>query len=196
MKSHCSAVVTLLACLAVMVVLAPVAQAADYVGNSKCKMCHKKADEGEIYNKWKAASHSKAFETLKSDAAKAAAKEAGVEKPPHEAPECLSCHVTAFDAKSDPHVPDKIKIEDGVQCEACHGPASDHVKDGQARKMKKDESVDPTKSIGHPDVKVCVTCHNDKSPTWNPERYTLDDGSKVGFDFKQAWKKIEHKKPE
>ena len=34
--------------------------------------------------------------------------------------------------------------------------------------------------------KVCVACHNDESPAWDPDRYTRADGSKVGFDYDQA----------
>jgi hypothetical protein len=43
---------------------------------------------------------------------------------------------------------------------------------------------------------ICVECHNDESPAWDPERYTLADGTKVGFDYDQAVEEIAHAVPE
>lgn len=37
--------------------------------------------------------------------------------------------------------------------------------------------------------------HNDENPTWDPEKYTLKDGTKAGFDYEQAVKVIAHKNP-
>ena len=34
------------------------------------------------------------------------------------------------------------------------------------------------------------------TPAWDPQRYTLADGSKVGFDYDQAVKAIAHPIPE
>ena len=175
-----------------LVVPAALAQDADYVGNSKCKMCHNKKADGAIWTAWSTMAHAKALETLKGEEAKAIAEKAGLEKPAFESPECLRCHVTGYDAKKDPPVPAKVKAEQGVQCESCHGPASAHVKDGQAFKMKKDTTVVMSAHITRPTAKSCLTCHNEESPTWNAEKYTLKDGAKTGFDFEQAWKKIHH----
>ena len=47
----------------------------------------------------------------------------------------------------------------------------------------------------YPATKSCDQCHNDKSPTWNPERYTAKDGKKTGFDAEQAYEKIKHPNP-
>jgi hypothetical protein len=44
--------------------------------------------------------------------------------------------------------------------------------------------------------KVCVACHNDESPAWDPNRYTRADGNKVGFDYDLAVKEIAHPVPE
>ena len=43
---------------------------------------------------------------------------------------------------------------------------------------------------------MCATCHNPESPTWDPKRYTLEDGTTAGFDFDQATKRIAHPIPE
>jgi hypothetical protein len=47
-----------------------------------------------------------------------------------------------------------------------------------------------------PKAKDCVTCHNDERPARKPDRYSRDQGSKVGFDFDQAAKAIAHPAPE
>lgn len=169
------------------------AQDATYVGNSQCKICHNKKDEGEQWNKWKAEKHAKAFELLSSEESKAVAAKMGLAKPAAESPECLRCHVTAYDAATQ-KCADKIKLEDGVQCESCHGPSSLHIAEGKKFKSG-DKTADPKKLAVHPDEAVCKTCHNEESPTWKADRYTLADGTTAGFDFKQAWEKIQHMKP-
>lgn len=168
------------------------AQDATYVGESQCKMCHNKKDEGEQWNKWKAEKHAQAFETLKSPKAAEVAKAKGITKPPSEAPECLKCHATAFDGAK---CPDKILPASGVQCEACHGPASKHVEEGKKAMMKKDPAAKPKEAIHKGDAETCKKCHNDQNPTFNKDRYTLKDGSKADFDYDQAYAKIAHPNP-
>lgn len=176
--------------------LSNVAVAQDYIGHDQCKVCHNKKAEGEQWNKWKTMEHAKSIELLKSDAAKQVADKIGLKTPPAESPECLKCHVTAYDAEKKA-APAKIKIEDGVQCESCHGPASEHQKDGKLILFQKDKAagIDPKAHVTRPDEAVCVKCHNDTSPTWKADRYTLEDGKKVGFDYKQAAAKITHPNP-
>lgn len=167
---------------------------ATYVSNKQCKICHNTKDQGEIWNVWKGEKHSLAFESLKSDKAKEVAQKAGVTEAPEEAPQCLACHVTAYNAETK-SAPETIAKEDGVQCETCHGPASLHIIDGKAYKTSKDASINMAAHIQRADEKTCVKCHNDKNPTWDPNKYTLPDGTKTGFDFKQAWENIKHENP-
>ncbi len=47
-----------------------------------------------------------------------------------------------------------------------------------------------------PQSELCWGCHNSESPTWDPERYVLPDGSRSGFDYQQAAEKIAHRIPE
>jgi len=184
----------LLVALALALVIAPyaLAQEAEFVGNSACKMCHNKKAEGAQYTVWSEKAHSKAFETLKSDESVAIAKEMGLEKLPHEAPECLKCHVTGYDVKEE-KAPAKIKMEEGVGCESCHGASSLHVADAKA--AMKDKTIDLTKNHILPDETLCVTCHNTESPTWKEDRYEKEDGTKTGFDFEKAAEKIAHPNP-
>jgi predicted CXXCH cytochrome family protein len=140
-------------------------------------MCHNKASEGKYYDDWLTTKHANAFLVLKGDERKD--------------PKCLPCHTTGFGKDggftalevAEPKQADMDKALAGVQCEVCHGPGEKHIK------SKKDNVI---KNAGVPDEKVCLTCHNDTNPHWNPERYTTKDGKKVGFDFEQAIKKVNH----
>ena len=51
------------------------------VGAKKCKICHKKAEEGNQWQKWLDGPHAKAFATLGTDKAKAVAAELGIDDP-------------------------------------------------------------------------------------------------------------------
>jgi nitrate/TMAO reductase-like tetraheme cytochrome c subunit len=172
------------------------AQDWDYVSHTQCKVCHNNAKDGAQSEKWQAGPHAKALELLKSDAALAAAKEVGLTMPPSEAPECLKCHVTGYDAAAKA-APPKIAMTDGIQCESCHGPASEHLKDAKVLKFTpaKISEIDIMAHLVQPTEETCRGCHNDSSPTWKNDRYTLENGEKVGFDFKQAWAKIAHDHP-
>ncbi len=166
---------------------------ATYVGNDKCKMCHNKTSTGAQYKKWTEMKHSMAYKTLTMDAAKKAAVERGITVPPNEAPQCLKCHVTAYDEKKKA-APKAIKKEFGIQCETCHGPASNHI--AEAKKAMMTGKSDDVKGLPFTsDEKFCKKCHNDESPNWDPAAYTTKDGKKVGFDFEQAKKKIAHPNP-
>jgi hypothetical protein len=161
-----------------------------YVGVKKCKSCHKKEAIGNQYGKWLDAKHSKAYENLASDDAKKAAAEKGIDDP-QKAGECLKCHVTAYDV--DPKlVAKKFDITQGVQCESCHGAGKDYRK----KKVMIDVEKAKAKGLIIPDEKLCVECHNDESPFWDPNKYTLANGSKAGFDFEQAKEEIAHPVPE
>jgi hypothetical protein len=143
------------------------AETPGYIGAAKCKMCHSSKAKGEQFNKWKAESHSKAFETLKNDASKAVAKKMGVADPTTDA-KCLKCHITDVSIK-----------EDGVSCESCHGPGSLY------KSVKTMKSMAEAMKLGliDPDEKVCLKCHNPESPTYKK------------FVFKEALPKVAHPKP-
>ena len=157
--------ISLIAGLAVIVTLglAPAAMAAEaeYVGNKTCKMCHNKASKGKVWDAWKAMSHSKAFETLNSDAAKAIAKEKGLAKPPAEEAACLKCHVTAHGVEAE-RLGKKHKVEDGVGCESCHGAGGKYWK----KKVMQDREASIAAGMIVPDEKTCTACHNEESPSF------------------------------
>ncbi len=168
----------------------------EYIGQGQCKVCHNKKTTGAQWAVWKEMKHAHAFDALKSDEAKEMAKELGLTKPPHEEPQCVKCHVTGYDLEK-MTVPAKIKLADSVQCETCHGPGSAHKEDGRAVMFKKKtaDEVDWMANLVEVEESICLKCHNEESPAWNPEQFTLEDGTKVGFDFKHAAKIIAHPDP-
>jgi len=165
------------------------AQEHDFAGTKMCKVCHNKAETGDQFGKWEAGPHAKAFKSLAKPEAKEAAAKLGIDDP-QKSPKCLKCHSTAY-WHGETVKTTKIKVEEGVTCETCHGPGKDY--------MKKSIMEDRQKSIEAglllPDKSLCVKCHNEQSPTWKADRYTLADGTKVGFDFEQAAKKFAHPNP-
>ncbi len=153
-----------------------------YGGVATCKACHSSKKSGAQYKLWTAGPHAKAYETLKSDKAKEFAKSAGVEDA-SKSEKCLKCHVTAYDVDAKLKGK-KFTNEEGVGCESCHGPGSAYKK----LKVKKDiaaGTVDGAEfGLVTPDEKVCVTCHNEESPTFTE------------FKFADKEAKIAHPKPE
>ncbi|MDZ7264716.1 MAG: cytochrome c family protein [candidate division KSB1 bacterium] len=153
-----------------------------YVGAAKCKMCHKGEKNGNIFEIWEKSTHAKAFETLASDHAKEVAKKAGVTGDPQQAKECLSCHVTGYNAAAALKEASLTNAE-GVSCEACHGPGSEY----KSMKVMKDLTAGTVKpaDVGliKPNAALCVKCHNTKSPTYKE------------FKFEEAVKAIAHPLP-
>ena len=64
--------------------------------------------------------HAKAYEVLLKDRSLVMAKNLNMAEPPAQSERCLVCH--AMYAPREARGP-KFQLEDGVSCEACHGPA-------------------------------------------------------------------------
>lgn len=150
---------------------------ANYVGAKTCGICHKKDESGNQLAKWQASPHAKAFETLAGDKAKEVAKAKGIADP-QKSGACLKCHATAYHW-TEASVTEKIKVEEGVSCESCHGPGKKY--------MAKSTMEDRQKSIAggmiYPATESCKLCHNEESPTYKP------------FDEKAMVEKIAHPNP-
>jgi len=161
-----------------------------YAGATKCRSCHRKEPIGNQYGVWEASKHAKAFETLASEKALRWAREAGVADPQTD-DRCVKCHIAGHGAPPE-MLSRRYKREEGVSCEACHGPGWDYRK----KKIMIDRELAISKGLVPQSEAVCTTCHNDESPAWNPERYTLPAGGTAGFDYDQAVKAIAHPVPE
>ena len=155
-----------------------------YIGAQKCKICHRKPDQGEQFGIWEKSQHAKAYETLKSEQSQKIAKERGLKVAANEAPECLKCHVTAYDQPAEMK-DKKFAVEDGVQCESCHGPGSEYKskKIMEDRELSIKNGLNPILVSDGSAEKQCKTCHNEESPTFK------------GFEFAKMWEKIKHPVP-
>ena len=163
-----------------------------YVGAKKCMVCHKKELMGNQYATWTRGPHYKAYRTLQSDASIAIAKERGLAVSPSEAPECLSCHAT-LQSVAPERMAYPVKLQNGVECESCHGPGKDYRKKIIMSDVK-DAREKGLWNAGE-DEGICLDCHNPRSPTFDPKRYALPDGSTTGFAFLEAKEKISHPIP-
>jgi hypothetical protein len=154
----------------------------EFVGASKCKMCHKKPDDGEQYVIWEKSSHASAYATLAGDKAKEIAKAKGIDTP-QEAAACLKCHVTGYGAPAE-LLGSKYDKTEGVTCEACHGAGGDYYKKKTMVGIITGEIDGASVGLVMPDEKTCTKCHNDESPTFE------------GFKFEEMVKKIAHPIPD
>jgi hypothetical protein len=71
-------------------------------------------------------------------------------------PSCLSCHASRLQPiyGTVNRYAEAPFLDDGVSCERCHGPASEHVKNPSAAKM-----VNPAQLNGEARDSVCAQCH-------------------------------------
>jgi len=178
-------------------------QAFEYIGTSKCKMCHKGDKKGNMFEIWEASSHAKAFETLKSDHSAEIAKKLGLKVPAYQAPECLGCHTTGFgkggyavkdDKFWNPAEDDKdgkkaVKLMENLQhvgCESCHGPGSEYKSKKIMQAIFDGTSKGAEVGLADPNEQLCIQCHNEKSPTFDKE---------AGFKFAEQVKLIAHPVP-
>lgn len=152
-----------------------------YVGVQVCKMCHHSEKQGQQFEIWQKSKHAQAYKTLETAKADKIAKEKGFKTPAAKTPECLKCHVTGYGVAAK-FLGHRFKMEDGVQCETCHGPGEDY----KSLKVMKDEKLAVANGLQiHKDLsKFCSTCHNPDSPFYNKDQ-----------DFNKMWKQIEHPIP-
>lgn len=153
---------------------------AKYVGVKTCGMCHKKESVGKQLKIWEESKHAQAFQTLQTADADKIAKNKGFKTKAAETPECLKCHVSGYDVDSS-LLGKKFKMEDGVQCETCHGPGSEY----KSKKIMEDKKLAVANGLMVYDniETLCVKCHNDESPVFK------------GFNFEERWAKIKHNIP-
>jgi len=135
-----------------------------FIGNQVCASCHPKS-----VAVWKKSRHASAFATLEKLGK-------------HFDPECLECHVVGLNpwvaSESSSEAVRKFEGKRGflslnltphltnVQCEACHGPAGDHLANSKIKPAE------------HNPATVCVECHQGShSPL---------------FEFEKYWQKIKH----
>lgn len=152
-----------------------------YVGAEACGVCHKTEKQGQQLKIWKESKHAQAFKTLQTAEADEIAKKLGHSTPAAQTEACLKCHVSGYNVDASLKG-EKFHMEDGVQCETCHGPGSEY----KAMKIMKnrEEAVKNGLTIFDPIEKGCIVCHNSESPTYKE------------FKFEERWNAIKHNVPE
>jgi cytochrome c peroxidase len=78
----------------------------------------------------------------------------------------------------------KYSMEEGVTCEACHGAGSEYNDMKVMKQITAGEVNGADYGLIDPDEANCVSCHNEKSPTYK------------GFDYKEYVARIAHPTPE
>lgn len=161
-----------------------------YVGAAGCT-CHQKEELGRQYQRWTGSKHARSYLVLRTGYpqmieeearglvdvghGKAVAEEAkrlGVET------HCMACHGTA--AVDTALWGTTFHVEDGVQCEACHGPANGHV----TMMMGKKGPLPTEARLKRPTKEDCMVCHREK-----PSHAILN---KKPFNYEKAWEHIAH----
>lgn len=157
-----------------------------FVGAETCSMCHKSEKQGEQIHIWKASAHSKAYETLKTAEADSIAKAKGLSTNAILSEACLKCHVSGYNINAALKTA-KFKMEDGVQCETCHGAGSEY-KSLKIMKNEKEAAKNGLRLFRTKEERIalCKECHNSESPTFDSTKY----------DFTEMWEKIKHDIPE
>ncbi len=149
-----------------------------YAGTKKCKMCHKGEKKNFVYDVWAESKHAKAYATLATDEAKKIYEDLGHTGSPQEDDDCLKCHIPGVGM--DTTYTAKVVLENGVNCESCHGAGNDYKK----KSIMEDREMAISLGLIADPKAVCITCHNEEAPTYK------------GFNYDEAWEKIKHSLPE
>lgn len=155
-----------------------------YVGVKVCAECHDGDAMGNQCSIWARSRHADAYAALSKPEARQIAKLSGVPVPPQQSPLCLGCHATAAEAEPWERDP-TFAIQDGVQCEHCHGPGSEYA--DAAVMMNRELAM--KRGLRLPSREECLSCHAPKGShdaVLKAERLDMD----------VAWEQIKHPTPE
>lgn len=140
------------------------ADTARYVGSQRCKACHLRE-----YRSWQKTRMAKSFDLLRPGAAAESKRKATMEIQKdytHEA-KCLTCHTTGYGQPGGFTSVETTPDLAGVQCEECHGPGSEYLKEGGMTLQNKHYHRADLVKLGLiiPTQASCsAVCHNDRSP--------------------------------
>ncbi len=128
-----------------------------YVGSQSCMSCHTGAEEGHQDVLWMRGRHAHAYWNLAADwalfLAKARPHYADLEEPIAD-DRCLLCHVTGAQEPDSLFAPTSRR-EEGIGCEACHGPGSQYI----GGEVMSDREAFLAAGGKIPDEQTCVQCH-------------------------------------
>jgi len=125
----------------------------------------------------------KAYQVLFEERSKRITRNLGIKEPPHQAKLCVDCHA---------HNPppqlrgERFKVEDGVSCEACHGPAEKwieaHVAPGATHAKNLANGLYPT-SDPVAQARLCLSCHFGNSDKFVTHRMMGAGHPRMSFEL-------------
>ncbi|MFH0980510.1 MAG: multiheme c-type cytochrome [Planctomycetota bacterium] len=131
-----------------------------YVGARVCAQCHNGPESQHLFSRWRASKHAQAYAVLWSPESKKIAQLSGIPMEPQKAALCLGCHVTGYEAEGW-EKEDTFFLEDGIQCETCHGPGSEYIgPEVMSDTMDREKAARAGLKI--PGERECMVCHNVK----------------------------------
>lgn len=143
---------------------------AQYVGAKRCRPCHLVQ-----YKSWEQTRMAKAFDLLKPGVAAETkrAHDLDPQKDYTADPACLPCHVTGYGQPGGFVSLEKTPKLAGVQCEVCHGPGAGYLKPQLMSLQNKEYKRSALVAAGMvvPSAETCQSCHNEKSPFYQPFDY-------------------------
>ena len=154
-----------------------------HVGAQACGQCHDGALMGHQYSKWRLSGHARAYASLSLPESREIIKLSGLTEEPHKSRMCLGCHATAAEAEQW-EKGEGFHLEDGLQCEACHGAGSEYAPE----EIMKDRMQAMAHGLKMPTRDDCMLCHRAKGS----HDAVL---KKKPFDLEMAWQAIAHPKP-
>ena len=149
--------------------------AARYVGNEVCGTCHTRE-----YKEWLGTKHARTWVMLgMADKAGKVATGFKMTEQPQQSAVCLECHGTAAGVPAS-YRADTFHVEEGVQCERCHGPGEKYA----TEEVMKDREKAMSLGLIVPTRDVCMGCHAPKPS----HAFML----RKPFDFDSAYSRIKH----
>lgn len=94
----------------------------------------------------------------------------GIVQSPEMTSRCFGCHASGVETKGD-----LSKMRPGVTCERCHGPGSDHVKEGKPIFSPKKLASAKAK------IGVCAQCHRSPNKEFASDMPEMDEPSSIRF---------------
>ncbi len=128
-----------------------------YVGAKVCASCHQGKRMGYQYSRWLLSKHAAAYAALALPEAKKIAELSGIPQEPQESPMCLGCHATGAHVE-EWEKDETFHVEDGIQCEKCHGPGSEYMD----KDVMTDRDAAMKAGLMMPAAKDCMGCHQVK----------------------------------
>ena len=154
-----------------------------YLGAQACGQCHDGPSMGHQFSIWRLSAHAQAYASLALPEAKPITELSGITEEPHKAKQCLGCHATAAEAE-DWEMAEGFHLEDGLQCEACHGPGSEYA----TKEVMMDRMHAMMHGLKMPAKDDCMVCHRAKG---SHDRVL----KKKPFNLDEAWQAVAHPIP-